>query len=505
MRLTQLQVVEPKFITGLLKEENIGYLTETRPHLIQEVLEPLYDVHLGADNYVNVLNRLPVHYVPNEGEYEWVLAGQEEKNLALVKATSDAAGSSTVTATDKFGLGGSSFYLWFNEKYFNVGSLLHGPSIEGLKYLTKDEVVSGNLYGYKVEIAGGDEADYAPYQELQAGKKYAEMGAPVAREFSRKGNGIHMASNYKFRNVTTTMRKQFEMSGTLVSRTTGIESGMTPMFTVGLDENGKPTKQKYWIDAATWQFRKEIRRETAMQVLYGNSNKMADGTYMNRDTNGNVIPMFSGIYEQMNSGNYATYGNKISLDAFTDYIMQISVGKIRESKRKVMVTCGEWGAYELHKAIQAKAGSLAYTRTMDNLTIGATQSMYRESLFSKAVFINGIELEIVIDPFKDNVIHNAEMHPVNGTKASYDYDIFVLGDSELGQNLEMVRVKGQEDFYKCICGMRSPYEAANNWQNPGQVSTEVDGFKTMWMGIMSARVKNPLKTGRFVYSGNTVS
>ena len=424
--------------------------------------------------------------------------------MSLVKATSDAAGQSSVGATDKFGLGGSAFYLWFNEKYFNVGSQLHGKSIEGFKYLIQDETIAGTLYGYKVVLVTGNEADYAPYQDLQAGIKFAEMGAIVSREFSRKGNNIHMASNYKFRNVTTTMRKQFEMSGSLVARGIDIEAGMQPLFTVGLDENGKPTQQKYWIDAATWQFRKEIRRDVAMQVLYGQTNKMSDGTYMTRDVNGNVITSFSGIYEQMNSGNYANYGNTISLDALTDFILQLSVGKIRESKRKVMLTCGEWGAYELHKAIQAKGGSIPYIRNMEALSIGAQSSLYKETLFSKVVFINGIELEIVIDPFKDNTVHNTEMHPVNGTKASYDYDIFILGDAETGNNIELVKVKGQEDYYKCITGMRSPYEAANGWQNPGMVSTEVDGFKTMWMGIISARIKNPLKTGRFVYSGNTI-
>jgi hypothetical protein len=508
MKFSPLQVVESKHFGGLLMEENLGWLGINMPTKINEVIEPLYDVMLGADNYVNFLNRLPIFYIEKEGDYQWSLSGQEEKALTLVKATSDSAGSTSVSATSSFGLGGNVFYLWFNENYFNKGSQLHGLSPEKYKLIVVDQpIVSGTLYGYKVQPVLSSETDYVPYQELLPGIKFAEMGAIVENEFSRTGNGIHFASNNILRNTTSTMRKEFEMSGSLFNRALN-DGSLTPMFTMAFSDDGKPLKtkdggvQKYWIDAAWWQFLREIRRDKAMQILYGSSNKMSDGTYFNRGVSGNVIRSFSGLYEQMNAGNYSSY-NVITADAFTDFCMQISVGKIAEGNRKFMVTCGEWGAYALSKAIQNKANANTNLRFTHNVKPGVNTATYAEMPYTKLEFINGIELDIVIDPYKDNEIHNQQKHPLGGTKASYDYDIFAMGDNT-NENIQIIKVKQQEDYYRCIEGMRSPYTPGTGYQNPTPTTTELDGFKVMWMGILSARIKNPIKTGRLVYNGTTV-
>jgi len=509
MKFSPLQVVESKHFGGLLTEENLGWLGINTPTQINEVLEPLYDVMLGADNYVNFINRLNTFYIESEGDYQWDLSGQEEKALPLVKATWDSAGATQVAPTDRIGLGGNSFFLWFNENYFNKGSQLHGMSPERYKMRIVDQpTISGTLYGYKVQPILASETDYVPYQELVPGIRFAEMGALVENEFSRGGNGVHFASNNKLRNTTSTMRKDLEMSGSLINKKTGKPGELTPMFTVAFDDAGKALKakdgsvQKYWIDAAWWQFLKEIRREKAMQILYGSSNRMSDGTYLNRGENGNVIRSFSGLYEQMNAGNFSTY-NTISADALLDYCMQISVGKIAEGNRRFMITCGEWGFNAANKAFKNYANANTNLRFTHNVVPDGKFTTYDEKPYSKFIYINGIELDFVIDPFKDNEVHNQQKHPLGGTKASYDYDIFAMGENN--ENVQIVKVKGNEDYYRCIEGMRSPYTPGNGYMNPSSVATEVDGFKVMWEGIISARIKNPLKTGRLTYNGPTIS
>lgn len=489
-RISKLQIVEPKYWSGLTRENHLGWLGMLEPEFINKVADRIYEVTYGADNIVSFMDQFPVHYLKQDGPYQWHLQGSEERNIPLVNASLVIAGTA-LTGSDTPGIGRSQFYMWFAERYFEATSVIVGeyPDDYSLR-VVEDPVMDGDYYRYTVELVTGNDSLFVPVDDLEEGLRWSEEYGLTEQELSKRGNGVHHMAPFKMENVTSQIRKNYDVPGNMIT-----QGKNKPLAYAFVDQDGKTQTQ--WIDKLGWDFLVQFRRDKARLLLHGKSNKLADGSYGNKGESGNTIRAGFGLYEQMEGGNIL-YFNDFDLDMLTTFALDISIGKIPEDKRKFVLSTGERGLHKFHIAASDKASGITWLRSGHNFQNGgATLS---EGQMDKFVSVNGIEFNVMLDPMKDDPVRNKIQHPDGGLASSYAYDIWDMGTTNGNPNIMRVAVEDNEEFFRYIPGMRDPYTPGGKGLNsePTMTASSVDGYSVYKMFIGGIMLQNPLKTGRLI-------
>ena len=58
-KISALQTLDPKHWSGLTRESHLGWLGMQEPETISKVLNRLYELNVGSDNIVSLINNLP--------------------------------------------------------------------------------------------------------------------------------------------------------------------------------------------------------------------------------------------------------------------------------------------------------------------------------------------------------------------------------------------------------------------------------------------------------------
>ena len=331
-KISKLQIVEPKYWSGLTRESHLGWLGLLEPEFINDTIDKLYEVNYGADNFVSFVNQFPVHTLDTEGPYRWMLHGADERNIPLVKASLVTAGT-TLAAGATPGIARTSFYMWFPERYFEVTSVIVGEYPEDYSLRVTEEPVSdGSYYRYKVELVTGDDTLYVPTTHLTGGSRWSEEYGLVEQELSKRGNTVHHSAPFMMENVTSYIRKNYNVPGNMI-----LQGKNKPLAYAFVDQDGK--KHTRWIDKLGWDFMTQFRRDKARLLLHGKSNKLDDGSYGNKGESGNTIRAGFGLYEQMEGSNKLYY-NSFSADLIGNFALDLSVGKLPEDKRDFILSTG---------------------------------------------------------------------------------------------------------------------------------------------------------------------
>lgn len=490
-KISALQTVDQKHWSHLTREAHLGWLGMQEPEIISKVMNRLYDVNVGSDNIVSFINKLPTKYINDDVTYQWFLHGSDERSIPLEKATIDEAGTTLVTDASQAGIARGIFYMWYPENYFSATSHIVGPKTEiyQLRVLA-DGVSVGNLYRFKVQLFTGDDNLFLPASEVAKGTMWSELFGMVEQEGSKRGSSVHHSAPYKMENVTSMIRKNYDVFGNMISK-----GKNKPMAFAFVDQDGKT--QTRWIDKLGWDFFTQFERDKARLCLYGKSNKLADGSYGHTGESGNTIRAGFGLYDQMEYGNILTYSS-FAVDMLTDFALDMSYGKIAEDKREFIISTGEYGAYQFHKSAALKASGIKYLQTSDNIVKdGSGKFTLDEGQFLNYVAVNGIKFKIMIDPMKDGY-PNTLRHPDGGLASSYEYEIFDVGTTGGEANIQKVSVKDEEEFFGYVGGLRDPFSPYNKRQEPRMMASTVDGYSVFKGFIGGVMITNPKKTARIL-------
>ena len=494
MKISKLQLVEPKHWSGLTRESHLGWLGMQEPTLISKVIDRVYEVNYGADNIVSMIERLPTYLLDEDGEYQWMLQGSDERNIPLLGAniTGNIPGpGDRFVAGDRPGLARSQFFMFFPERYFDVTSVIVGMYPDNYSLRVVDEPQPfGNGWRYRVELVTGDDTLFVPVEDLVAGTRWSEEYGLVEHELSKRGSGVKHTSPFKMQNTTSYIRKNYDVPGNMITK-----GKNKPLAFAFVDQEGK--MQTRWIDKLGWDLMVQFRRDKARLLLGGKSNRLSDGSYGNKGESGNTIRSGFGLYEQMDGGNLMFY-NDFSLDKLTDFAMDISVGKLKEDSRKFLLSTGERGLYEFHKAASEKASGITWLQSGHNIKTSGGKVTLDEGQFMSYISVNGIQFDVMIDPMKDDAVRNKVWHPNGGLAQSYVYDIWDIGTTNGNPNIQKVCVKDNEEFFGYIPGMRDPFSPYNKLSSPRMMATSVDGYSVFKQYIGGLMLRNPFKTGRII-------
>lgn len=479
---------EGKDWAGLTTENNLGALFEQEPEKIGKLISRLEYLDLGED-LISLLEKYPTHYLEDDVQFEWKLQGAEEKNIPLVKATD--MNDTEVAATDEFGKGISRFKLWFDEKLFFQTHVIVGQNPDIYKYLIKTEAEQvGAYFVYEVELLTGDPEDFAPYDELVPGTRWSVEYSLSEQTLSKTGSDISFTAPFKMANRMSMIRKKHLVPGNMIRK-----KANSP-YAFGL-HGKKDETHTVWLNKLDWEFRRQFRREKAKLLMFGKSNKMADGSYGNLGESGYEIKAGMGLREQISPSNIMYY-NKFDIETFVDYCLSLSVGKLPQDSRRFVIGTGEHGLKVASRAIEAYAGAnaLEYNR-IEGMSGGASAS-FRRPQFVKLADINGITLEFMHIPQYDDGVRNKVTHPEGGLAESHRMTIMDFGTADGEPNIQMVRANGLDEVFRYLPGLRDPYSAGGKGAGTGSMATTVDGYeihKADWCGVM---VRNPMRMAEWI-------
>ena len=489
MLISKLQTLEPKDWAGMTTENHLGYLYQQQPQLVSDIIELLYKVNLGGEDFVSFINKFPKMYIDDDVPYEWLLQGSDEKNVPLITYW-DSTGAAKPA---KPGIGKSIFYMEFPERWFSATNVIVGNKEELYKLLIVNEpTANGATWLYPVQLNTGDDNLFVPIAELAAGTRWSLDYSLAPQTLSKRGGDMTHTSPFRMQNVMSSIRKQYLVPGNMIRK-----GKNKPLAFSWIDPYTKK-KMTSWLAQLDWQFKTQFRREIARLLIYGGSNKNPDGTYGNISSDsGYEIRTGFGLYDQIAPSN-TFFFNHFDIDWLGQVSLGLSVGKLPEDERRFVLSTGEYGAYDFHVA--ASNNSVKYTPnfTEDRIYMKGDGRMGYRGQFMEYQFVNGIKYEIMIDPLKDDPVRHKILHPDGGLAASHSFDIWDFGTADGESNIQRVAIDGDEEIYRYIPGLRDPFTPYNNLTNPAATVTGVDGYEVLKMFIGGIRVKNPMRCGRLI-------
>lgn len=485
MKISPFQMYESKDWAGLTTKNHLGYLWGIEPQKINQVLTFIHQVNSGA-SLGAYLQQFPKIYLPTDDDFTWDLMGNGEKNIPLSKAALTATGSQ-IASGDKAGLNHGEFYLWFPEAIFTDVNLIVGEQNE--KYpiqILEDPMPDGGLYRYRCTLFSGDPDLFIPASELAAGKRFSKEWSPVEDTLSKKGGGVHYTSPFRMKNSFSMIRMEDTIPGNMIRRPV--------RFSWKHSKTGKVITT--WMDYRTYELEKQFLDEKNRLLKYATTNRTDQDTYIQKGKSGYAIKQGAGLKQQMESSNFYAYGT-FSIKKLTEMLMDLSVGKIPQQYRKVVLHTGEWGMYDFSESLEQHSTLYTPVRNYDRIykATGGGNAYGFRGQFLEFIGPNGIEVTLMHDPYKDDMVRNKLRIPGKpGFAESRVFDIYGLGDNSGGPNIQLVYQEGQEDIRGFIPGFRHPFDpnAVNS-----VMATPVDGWTEHRGFIGGVQVNDPTKTATY--------
>ena len=484
--LGKFQIGEFKGWKGLTKDNHL-YALENRENvgLTSALIMRIRDYNYGA-SLESYLSRFPVKYYEDDSEIKWKLVASGRRNIPIVEVR-DINGNPII---DGFvGANGEPFYVVFPEDYFADGNVIVGEKNEMYPILLKaDPIVEGSLYVFMAETMGGLTSGI-PAEEFEYGKRFSDDFSPVERELSRKVGDVRFGTTTEMRNEFSAIRLQHKVAGNK------LDKKMKVGIPLVNDRTGKTTVSEYWMHHEDWAVESQFSYDKNYCIAYATSNRTASGEYLNFGKSGNIIKMGAGIRQQMSYG-YTQYFNKFTITLLENILFNLDESLTGEAKKKTIVLdTGKRGALKFHKAIMAEASGWQITSLVQNnagVINKVASELHDNALSAGFQFVEykapmGITVKININPMKDDPIRNKIMHPEGGVAESYSYDVYSLGTAQ-EPNIQIAKVKGEEDYRGFQAGFRNPFTGEKNIQN---MSYDEDSAVIHRYSVLGSIVYNP--------------
>jgi hypothetical protein len=485
-KLSPLQMTDATSWKGLTTENHLGSLWSTAPQKVSDMVMTVQQNYFG-NNIDSVLSRFPTLEFDTDDDFTWELQSQGLDNIELVECRIDGV---AVTPADEPGKNNTTFELVFPKNWFSDTERIVGELNEVYPVLIIDEPVrDGMNWVYTCRMDSGDNNMFIPYEQVTSGKRFSGEFSPVERTMSRKGREIKYKSHISMRNSFSQIRIQKKTPGNMSNRKMG-------SYFKG--EDGKVVK--FWQHYESFMFDNAFREDINKLIMFGTSNKSADGQYRIKGKSDYAITEGAGIRQQMEAANSSFY-NVFSIEELASRLLDLSEGKLKTDQRGFVLRTGERGAYEFHKSLEKY--SQLFTPLLNTDRMYTTSSgISKMELGYGGQFIefrgpNNTQVNLSVDSMYDDRNRNKMLHPNGGVVESYRYDIFDTGTSEGAPNIQKVGVKGQPIVHKYIAGLRNPFSPDGA---VSAIGTAEDAWEEHKYYCGAAIVRDPSRTASFIHN-----
>lgn len=331
---------------------------------------------------------------------------------------------------------------------------------------------SANSWEYEVSLQTGDVNAWIPAEYLQPGRRAIRVSSLVSDELNTKYAPDQYGEMFKLQSWCSNFANKVEMSDKFIRTEIACrkEGRAVPSY-IGDDKqigigyvyyqnfnttNGNETtkvEKGVWITKAEARLLERTEMDREMHCEFGQLQKTTD-----RDT-GRPIKVAAGWRQLYKDGHYKEHNGTLTLSEIYEYLMEIFITRKSFTDRHIVIASGEGGIEFLSRLIAQEASQFQYIDTLFTEKRKDPQGYHSNELeygaqFTKIKMMNGVIVEIVHDPIKDDRKLFPELAPgTNRTLESYAMDIFDFGVSEQRaqgakeENITMVMQDGVEEYY----------------------------------------------------------
>ena len=467
--LNALQVSYAKSWAGLTTENHLYAIYQNEPQLASDIVTEIFNKmgYVGMDNF---LSKYPTMMMDHDGEYRWMLKGDDRRAIKIVSFTSSA-----YTSVGKAGLNQEIFLLELEERYFGQSDFLILDDREFGVRIVGEGYANGTNWVHEVQTMNGATGAFIPSSLLQAGNRVSRQNNIVTNTLNDEYSQPQFSSHFEMRNVFSTLSKEQVVPGNMHNR---------PLLIKMNAGDGKPvTVWTKWQDVVT---ELQWRREKANQLMFAQFNQKSDGTFANKARNNFVIKQGAGLRQQI-SPSYKFYYTTLTLDYLHEVAQNLSINILPEDQREFLILTGERGMFQFSKLIEDKVAVFSPMGNPDRLT-GSGNNLGFRGQYKSFEGYNGIKFTIMHMPEYDDVIDNRLKHPDGGYTENYRYTIMNVGTTNGEPNIQKMGVKGRSDIKWYVAGSTSPFGP----QSGGAGSSKVDGYEICYQTTQGIKLKNPL-------------
>lgn len=471
--INALQVSYAKSWAGLTTDNHLYAIYQNEPQLASDIVTEVFN-KMGYSGLDNFLSKYPVKIMDHDGEYEWMLKGDDRKAIKIVSYS--AAGSASETRP---GLNQSTFQIIVEERWFTQSDVLQFDDKEYMVRVMSDGYADGTNWVYDVQSMDPTLNSFIPPALMTAGRKVSKSYNAVTNTLNDEYSQSQFTSHFKLRNKFSTLSKEQVVPGNMHDR---------PLL-IKMTYDGKSfTTWTRWQDIVTdYQWKKE----KANNLMFSKINTKSDGSVATKARNGFPIIQGAGLRQQI-SPSYKFYYNTLTLDYLFEVALNLSINILPEDQREFLLLTGERGMIKFHELIQDKVHLF---QPLDSKRVfGSGQNLGFGGQYKSFLGPQGIKYTIAHMPEYDDPIDNRLPHPEGGYVENYRMTIMNVGTTDGQPNIQKVMPRGAEKKWY-IPGSVDPTRGP---QNGGMGASKVDGYSIHYMTAQGIMLRNPLSAAELI-------
>lgn len=472
--LNGLQVSFAKDWAGLTTENNLYAINQNEPQLASDIVTEVFNRmgYLGMDTF---LSKYPTKIMDHDGEYRWMLKGDDRKAVRIVSFTSAA-----YTASGKAGLNQEIFLLELEERYFSVSQyLIFDDRNFGVRVISEG-YANGTNWVYEVQSMNPNNGAFIPASLMAAGKRVSHQHNITTNTLGDEAPEAQFSSHFEMRNIFSTMTEKMIVPGNMHDR---------PLL-IKVPVAGKP--QVVWTRWQEMVTEMQWKRAKAQHLFYGEFNQKADGTFANKARNGFTVKQGAGLRQQI-SPSHKFYYTTLTLDFLFEVGLNLSINILPEDQREFVIMTGERGMIAFHKLLQDNVAIFQPIGNPDRL-FGEGQNLGFGGQYRQYKGPQGVKYTVMHMAEYDDPVDNRQPHPDGGYVENYRMTIMNVGTTNGEPNIQKMGVKGRTDLKWYIAGSTSPYGPNYN----GSGGSEVDGYVCKYQTTQSIKLTNPLSMAELI-------
>lgn len=469
--LNALQVSYAKSWSGLTNENHLYAIYQNEPQLASDIITEIFGMlkYQGLDNF---LSKYPTKVMSHDGEYEWMLKGDDRRAINIVGYTS--------SDTNRPGVGNSTFLLELVERYFRQSDVIQFDDIEYTVRIMSEGYQNGSNWVYEVQHMEPSPTFFIPPSLMTSGRKVSKGWNIVTNTLNDEYTDTSFTSHFKMRNIFSTLSMEQIVPGNMHNR---------PLLISIKGTDGKAaTTWTRWQDLQTeWAWRKSKSK----QLMFSHINQNQDGTFTTTARNGFKIKQGAGLRQQI-SPSYKFYYTTLTLDYLYEVGLNLSINILPEDEREFLIMTGERGMIAFHKLIEDKVG--VFQPLGDNRTTGSGQNRGFGGQYRSYLGPQGIKYTVMHMPEYDDPVDHRLPHPDGGYTENYRMTILNIGTTNGEPNIQKVAPEGRTDLKWYVPGSTSPFGPMRG----GASSSKVDGYEICYQTTQGIMLRNPLSAAELI-------
>ena len=439
---------------GMTDENSLANALLTQPDTLSPVLThlagredkrfPLSFLTEGVGNYTSTKDI-------NDVEFDWPVMGRINKAVQC-------------TALEGTGLGRSTFYLTFTDKWFVRGYIIEPGDRSFQAKVTGDGESTTGGWKYPMVLNTTEATDEV--SSAAVGKKFVQFFDPVSPYGGSRGNESNVVSPSKMRNQVQLLRKSYRYEGIAPLRTVNIQLATS-----------KGTTTKWW-DFEEWQHYLRWKEELETSYWYSKYNRDSAGAVHLKDlTSHKQVTTASGVLEQIPNVESYAY---LTAAKLKNVVRDTLYGASDAQKMNIILYTGLGGLEEFDNAMKDDLASRAYVKTSPTFVTGSGTNLELGGFFTSYQHIDGHTITVRHLPLFDNgpLALASELHPITGLPLeSYRMIFLDMSIYDGTPNVYMVRQKGREFSRWAVAGATVPPGFSGNALR----ASDIDGASVHFM------------------------